>query len=105
VNRGSPDPVPLIVETMDRLSLSGCPDASALIMVRREGACVRQAQLTFAMARHAVVDLSLIFRVTPRRPGPDRFTPAQLTNLRSSLIAAYLRPLAGDEADRKLCYN
>ncbi|MGP0043506.1 MAG: potassium channel family protein [Syntrophobacteraceae bacterium] len=83
-------------------ALTSILDASALVMVGLEGACVRQAQLTFAMARHAVVDLSLIFGVTPRWPEPDRLPPAQLTNLRSRLIASGLRPKAGDEADRKL---
>lgn len=83
-------------------ALTAILDTSALVMVGLEGACVRQAQLTFAMARHAVVDLSLIFGVTPRWPEPDRLPPAQLTNLRSRLIAAGLRPRAGDEPDRKL---
>ncbi len=83
-------------------ALTSILDASALVMVGLEGACVRQAQLTFAMARHAVVDLSLIFGVTPRWPEPDRLPPAQLTSLRSRLIAAGLRPRAGDEEDRKL---
>jgi len=83
-------------------ALTSILDTSALVMVGLEGACVRQAQLTFAMARHAVVDLSLIFGVTPRWPEPDRLPPAQLTNLRSRLMAAGLRPRAGDEEDRKL---
>src|SRR5208282_1750404 len=65
-------------------------DTSAFVMVGLEGACVHQAQLTFAMARHAVVDLCLIFGVTPRWPEPDRLPPAQLTNLRSRLMAAGL---------------
>jgi len=77
-------------------------DTSAFVMVGLEGACVRQAQLTFAMARHAVVDLTLIFGVTPRWPDPDRLPPVQLTNLRSRLTAAGLRPRMGDEADQKL---
>jgi hypothetical protein len=77
-------------------------DTSAFVMVGLEGACSRQAQLTFAMARHAVVDLALIFGVTPRWPDPDRLPPIQLTNLRSRLMTAGLRPRTGDEADRKL---
>ncbi len=83
-------------------ALAAILDTSAFVMVGLEGACVRQAQLTFAMARHAVVDLSLIFGVTPRWPEPDRLPAAQLTNLRSRLMAAGLRPRTGDEADRKL---
>ena len=34
-----------------------------------------QAQLTFAMARHAVVDLTLVFGVQPRPPTADRLPP------------------------------
>jgi hypothetical protein len=34
----------------------------------------RQAQLTFAMARHAMVDLSQIFSLTPVNDAPDRLT-------------------------------
>jgi hypothetical protein len=77
-------------------------DTSAFVMVGLEGACVRQAQMTFAMARHAVVDLTLIFGVTPRWPDPDRLPPARLENLRSRLMGVGLRPYTGDEANRKL---
>jgi hypothetical protein len=83
-------------------ALAAILDTSAFVMVGLEGACVRQAQLTFAIARHAVVDLTLIFGVTPRWPDPDRLPPVQLTNMRSRLTAAGLRPHTGDEADRKL---
>lgn len=77
-------------------------DTSAFVMVGLEDACTRQAQLTFAMARHAVVDLSLIFGIMPEWPDPDRLPPAQLTALRTRLMAADLRPRMGEEASRKL---
>ncbi len=83
-------------------ALASILDTSALVMVGLEGACSRQAQLTFAMARHAVMDLSLIFGVAPRWPDPDRLSPAQLADLRSKLEAAGLRPRTGDEVDGKL---
>ncbi|MGA2401714.1 MAG: potassium channel family protein [Syntrophobacteraceae bacterium] len=83
-------------------ALTSILDASAFVTVGLEGACVRQAQLTFAMARHAVVDLCLIFETPPRLDGPDRLSPQELANLRSTLLAAGLRPTAGDETDRKL---
>jgi len=35
-------------------------DASAVVMIGLEGWCARQAELTFAMARHAVVDLAQV---------------------------------------------
>ena len=37
-----------------------------------EGACERQARLTFAIARHAIVDLSLVFFSPPSRSRRDR---------------------------------
>lgn len=83
-------------------ALTSILDTSAFVMVGVEGACVRQAQLTFAMARHAVVDLCLIFGISPVLIGPDRLAPTQLKVLRSRVRAAGLRPETGDEADRKL---
>ncbi len=83
-------------------ALTSMLDASAFVMVGIDGACVRQAQLTFAMGRHAVVDLCLIFKLQPRLLHPDRLPPEELANLRSGLVAAGLRPRTGEEADRKL---
>jgi len=83
-------------------SLAAILDTSAFVMVGLEGACTRQAQLTFAIARHAVVDLSLIFGVTPGWPKSDRLPPDRLEDLRSRLMAAGLQPRLGDEADQKL---
>lgn len=42
-------------------------DTSALMSVGAKGACQRQAKLTFAIARHAIVDLSQVFGVAPDR--------------------------------------
>ncbi|PYP55828.1 MAG: two pore domain potassium channel family protein [Gemmatimonadetes bacterium] len=64
-------------------------DASALIMVGLEGWCLRQAELTFAMARHAVVDLAQVFSTPPRRP-EERLPSAQLARLRERLAAGGL---------------
>jgi len=67
-------------------------DASALIMVSVQGDCARQARLTFAMARHAVVDLAQVFR-TPPGPAPEARQPPSLDRLRPVVAAAGL-PLA-----------
>jgi hypothetical protein len=83
-------------------ALASILDTSAFVMVGLEGACTRQAQLTFAMARHAVVDLCLIFRLRPSVPVSDRLPPAELANVRARLVEAGLRPRTGDEADREL---
>jgi hypothetical protein len=77
-------------------------DTSVLVMVGVEGACQRQGELTFAMARHAVVDLCLVFGVPPREPEVDRLTDTDLAHLRAYLTAAGLRLRDGDDDDRKL---
>src|SRR2546422_249036 len=62
-------------------------DASALVMVGIEGACARQAELTFAMARHAVVDLARVLRRRPRAVAHDRLPRHELRKLRAALAA------------------
>jgi hypothetical protein len=83
-------------------ALTAVLDASALVMVGVDGASKRQARLTFAMARHAVVDLAQIFNTAPREPVPDRLPNDDLTRLRSSLAAAGVRLAIGPEADKTL---
>ena len=83
-------------------ALTAILDASAIVMAGLEGACARQAQLTFAMARHAVVDLCIIFSIQPGLPREDRLSQIELKKLRSRLTTAGLRPRTGEEADNKL---
>ena len=54
-----------------------------------------QAQLTFAMARHAVVDLALVYQVPPRPADPARLPDAALERLRTLLAEAGLRHAQG----------
>ncbi len=77
-------------------------DTTALVVTGVEGACQRQAQRTFAMARHAVVDLAIIFQTPPLEPARDRLSATELVHLRSTLAASGLRLREGDDADRKL---
>ena len=65
-------------------ALTAILDTCALVMAGVEGACERQAELTFAMARHAVVDLSLVFRTRPREPKHNRLPPEKLAELRAT---------------------
>jgi Ion channel len=83
-------------------ALTAILDTSALIMAGLEGACERQAELTFAMARHAVIDLSLVFRTSPLEPKPDRLPPEKLAELRILLIGSGQKLREGDTVDRKL---
>ena len=54
-------------------ALTSILDTSALAIVGLEGACQNQARLTFAMARHAIVDMALILQCPPCEPDEDRF--------------------------------
>jgi hypothetical protein len=70
-------------------------DASTLVLVGIEGVDVRAAQLAFAMARHAVVDLSQTYRRPSQEPEPDRLPPMELARLRAHLSAQDLRLAEG----------
>jgi hypothetical protein len=77
-------------------------DASAFAIASFEGAAQRQARLTFAMARHAVVDLAQIFRAPPRPPGQDRLAPPALAAVRERFAQLGIAARAGEPVDRKL---
>ncbi|HEV2915377.1 MAG TPA: potassium channel family protein [Pyrinomonadaceae bacterium] len=83
-------------------SLTTVLDACALVIVGVGGASARQAQLTFAMARHAVVDLAQIFDASPQEPTVDRFPPTEMARLREALATAGIPLRDGPEADRRL---
>jgi ion channel len=83
-------------------ALTAVLDASALVMVGVDGTSKRQGQLTFAMARHAVVDLAQIFNTPPREVPLDRLSKDENNRLRSFLSAAGVKLAVGDEADAKL---
>jgi hypothetical protein len=77
-------------------------DASALVMVGIDGTPGQQAQLTFAMARHTVVDLSQIFNRPPLPPKIDRLSKEDLGKMREMLAEAGIALHSGIEADQKL---
>ena len=70
-------------------------DACALLTAATADGCSRQAQLTFAMARHAVVDLAQVFIRKLPRSIPERLAADDMTALSRSLVAAGL-PLTLD---------
>ena len=55
-------------------ALTAVLDTSALLIADVQGNEARQAQLTFAMARHAMVDLAQIFSLAPVTDAPDRLS-------------------------------
>lgn len=56
-------------------------DACALLIATMEGESVRQAQLTFAMARHAVLDLAHSFPDSGRNAAENRLTPSSVDDV------------------------
>src|SRR5213075_757459 len=75
-------------------------DTCALILAGVKGVAPYQAQLTFAMARHAVVDLAMVMKTPPL--SPDRLAPPQLASLRELLLRAGLDLREGAPFEKKL---
>ena len=66
-------------------------DASALVLTVVEGADKTQARLTFAMARHTLVDLGLTLGRRPEPPSEDRLPDSRLEELLTALKAGGAR--------------
>lgn len=77
-------------------------DTCALLLVGIDGARPRAAWLTFAMARHAVVDLCQILGAPPRPPAIDRLPSADVPRLRQTLTGSAVGLREGAEADAQL---
>ncbi len=80
-------------------------DTCALLISVMEGTPSRQAQLTFVMARHALIDLGHVFRVQEReawrrQSEMDRLPPKDFYRLCDALGENHLR-LCGDPAAAK----
>ncbi|HET9993831.1 MAG TPA: potassium channel family protein [Candidatus Acidoferrum sp.] len=83
-------------------ALTAILDACALIKVGVEDACQRQADLTFAIARHAAVDLSQVFKTPPRALPHNRLPAEDLRRIRDTLAQHGVKLHDSAEADRKL---
>ncbi len=79
-------------------------DICALAMVGVDGTSAWQARLTFAMARHAVVDIAQIFKTAPRSVDccSTRLSDDDLTRLRELLGADGVNFRVGAEAEQHL---
>jgi hypothetical protein len=74
-------------------------DVTSLVLTGIEGVQPGQAKLTFAMARHAAVDLAQVVNAKYDAAAPDRLPEAEWTAVRDALGAAGLR-LRSDEYGR-----
>src|SRR5512143_2906045 len=77
-------------------------DLCTLIWVGIVGIPQRAGRLTFAIARHAVGDLTQVYRLTPHAPSSDRLPPGDLAKLREILAAADLHLRDGPAAEAQL---
>ena len=82
-------------------ALTAILDLAALVETGMAGVPTWQAHVTFAMARHAAVDLTQVLHANPEA-GPDRLSDRDLEDLRRQLESAGLSPARSAEADRRL---
>jgi Ion channel len=83
-------------------ALSTVLDTCTLVMVGVDGISKWQAQLTFKMARHALVDISQIFNTSPVKDADHRLTPEKLIEMRAILSANGVSLNHGSGDDRTL---
>lgn len=77
-------------------------DVTALVVTGIDGIRPEQARLTFAMARHAAVDLAQVVRATYDPHLPERLSPADLQRLRNLLADNGLHLRDDEAANTKL---
>jgi hypothetical protein len=77
-------------------------DVSALLIAYGEGTAKWQSQLTFAIARHAVVDLAEVLRVPASHPAQDRLPPKDVVTVRNLLVECHASSKCGESGDKKL---
>ncbi|MGA8765151.1 MAG: ion channel [Candidatus Sulfotelmatobacter sp.] len=77
-------------------------DVTSLVITGIEGIHPGQARLTFAMARHAAVDLAQVVNARHDPQAAERLTDAGFDSLRDTLGAAGLKLRNTDEARQKL---
>jgi hypothetical protein len=77
-------------------------DATSLVMAGVDGLRDEQAKITFAMARHAVVDLAQVVNAGYNPGAPDRLPTQELNRLRQNLSERGVKLRDGVEFEEKL---
>jgi hypothetical protein len=83
-------------------ALTAILDATALVIAGVDGLRTEQARVTFAMARHAVVDLAQVVHAQYDRTFPDRLPAQELSRVKQSLSERGIRLKEGTEFEQKL---
>ncbi len=77
-------------------------DACALLIVGFEGLSTPTVRFTFAIARHAAVDLAQVYGTPPVNPRLERLAPADFAPMRAALAEVGLRLQDEENAERRL---
>ncbi|HEY6763975.1 MAG TPA: potassium channel family protein [Candidatus Sulfotelmatobacter sp.] len=77
-------------------------DVTSLILTGIDGVHPGQARLTFAMARHAAVDLAQVVNARYDAQAPDRLPEEEFNNLRTLLASSSMQLRTTDDALQKL---
>jgi hypothetical protein len=83
-------------------ALTAVLDTCALLISCAEGALQWQSQLTFAISRHALVDLAQVMHVPPKQPVCNRLSDDDLDQLRGLLASARVPLCSAAGAGQKL---
>ena len=83
-------------------ALTAMLDSCALVLAGSEPSSRSQAKLTFAMARHALVDVMQIFVTSYAASGVDRLPRAELTRLEGQLEKSAVRLAVTPEFEQHL---
>ncbi len=83
-------------------SLTAILDTCAFALAGPENTCTRQAQFTFAMARHTVVDLAQVFSCPPLQPEQNRLAPENFTALCDMLATEGVELRERTEVEQRL---
>lgn len=83
-------------------ALTAILDTCAMQICRKSDCDQHQVRLTFAIARHAAVDLTLIFKITPIALNSDRIGTESADQLKELLGAAEVSPEEWKQTEMKL---
>jgi len=77
-------------------------DTCSLLIVGFEGVSIPTIRFTFAIARHAAVDLAQIYRTPPVNPKLSRLSHDDFVKMHEALLEVGLELRHGDEAEKNL---
>ena len=83
-------------------ALTAILDASALPLVGFEGVTVPTTRFTFAIARHAAVDLAYVYGTPPKKSKRDRLSSADFVRMRAALAEVGLQLQHEEDAEQRL---